>query len=79
MMRRKRSPTTPEREPIPEKVYAIIQRRGREVVQAIGHLPETTLAEIAMCGYLRGLEDMALARDRFPKPPTNPPDDWQLP
>lgn len=68
-------------EPIPPRVYAIMQRRAREVVSAIGKMPETTLMEFAMCGYYAGLEDMAAALRRHPECVLVPrvDEDWQLP
>jgi hypothetical protein len=78
---KRRKPTTVPHEPIPPRVYAIMQRRAREVVSAIGKLPETTLMEFAMCGYYAGLEDMAQALRTHPECvlEVKPPEDWRLP
>lgn len=77
-MKKKPADTRPE---IPAKVWAITQRRGREVVRSIGKCTgDVTLAEIAMAGYLQGLEDMALALRKFPQHILcNRDEDWSLP
>lgn len=77
-MKKKPADTRPE---IPAKVWDITRRRGREVVRSISKCTgDVTLAEIAMAGYLQGLEDMALALRMYPQHLLASQDeDWSLP
>jgi hypothetical protein len=79
MKRRKTIPVP--HEPIPPRVYAIMQRRAREVVRHVGQcVHPVTLDEIAICGYYAGLADMAQALRRHPQYAIAPQDeDWQMP
>lgn len=78
-----RRPKVSDQVEIPAKVFAIMKRRALEVVRCIGHRPDTTLADIAMSGYLQGLDDMQRAIFNNPHvlraEPTSSGEDWQLP